>query len=73
MDVQEFSSDAPVASIASALRGDGAAMVHNLAPAETADAVAGGLRAYFDAEGTYAQCVGARLSEPRPHVFESGI
>jgi ectoine hydroxylase-related dioxygenase (phytanoyl-CoA dioxygenase family) len=56
MDVQEFSSDAPVASIASALRGDGAAVVHNLAPAETADAVADDLRAYFDAEGTYAQC-----------------
>jgi len=56
MDVQESSSDAPVASIASALRGDGAAVVHSLAPAETADAVASNLRAYFDAEGTYAQC-----------------
>ena len=56
MDLQIFPNDAPVIDIVRALRRDGAAVVDNFAPAETADAVAAELRGDFDAEGTYAQC-----------------
>lgn len=56
MVLQTFTKDAPVAEIVKALRADGAAVVHDFAPVETCDRVAADLRAYFDAEGTYAQC-----------------